>query len=52
MLREVLLENKKIKYLASIDAMTGILNRKTGLELLEKEFDISNINIEILLFAL
>ncbi|MBN1064490.1 GGDEF domain-containing protein [Clostridium botulinum] len=44
MLREVLLENKKIKYLASIDAMTGILNRKTGLELLEKEFDISNIN--------
>ncbi|WP_264850416.1 GGDEF domain-containing protein [Clostridium omnivorum] len=43
-LRELRLENKKLNSLASFDAMTGVLNRKSGLELLEKEFNISNIN--------
>lgn len=43
-LRKLFEENKKFKYLASIDAMTGILNRKSGLKLLEKNFHVSNIN--------
>lgn len=43
-LRELRVENKKLNYLASIDAMTGVLNRKSGLELLEKKFNICNIN--------
>lgn len=38
------LQNKKLNYLASIDAMTGVLNRKSGLELLGKEFILSNTN--------
>lgn len=43
-LRELRLENKKLNYIASIDAMTGALNRKSGLELLEREFNFSIIN--------
>lgn len=44
MLRKLWLENKKLNYLASTDAMTGVLNRKSGLEMLEREFKLSNIN--------
>lgn len=44
MLRKLWLENKKLNCLASIDAMTGVLNRKSGLEMLEREFKLSNIN--------
>lgn len=43
LLRELRLKNKKLNYIASIDAMTGVLNRKSGLELLEREFNFSNI---------
>lgn len=43
-LRELRLKNKKLNYLASIDAMTRVLNRKSGLELLERELKFSKIN--------
>lgn len=43
-LQELQLKNKKLNYLASIDAMTGVLNRKSGLELLERELKFSKIN--------
>ncbi|WP_373897749.1 GGDEF domain-containing protein [Haloimpatiens sp. FM7315] len=44
MLRKLWGENKKLNYLASIDVMTGVLNRKSGLELLEREVKLININ--------
>ncbi|WP_434799205.1 GGDEF domain-containing protein [Terrisporobacter vanillatitrophus] len=44
MLQKLWLENKKLNYFASIDAMTGVLNKKSGLELLEREFKLSNSN--------
>lgn len=51
MLRKLWEENKKLNYLASIDAMTGALNRKSGLELLEREFKLLNINNENLVIC-
>lgn len=51
MLRKLWEENKKLNYLASIDAMTGVLNRKSGLELLEGELKLSNINNENLVIC-
>lgn len=44
MLQKLLLENKNLNHFASIDAMTGALNKKSGLELLEREFKLSNSN--------
>lgn len=44
MLRRLWRKNKRLNYLASIDAMTGVLNRKSGLELLKREVKLSNIN--------
>ncbi|WP_244835010.1 GGDEF domain-containing protein [Clostridium sp. BJN0001] len=46
MLLKLCEENKKLNYLASTDAMTGVFNRKAGLELLETKFKLSNINNE------
>ncbi len=43
-LKRLSLENEKLKYYASIDAMTGVLNRRAGLVLLDKEFNLSKIN--------
>lgn len=44
MLEKLCLENKKLSYYARTDAMTGVLNRRSGLELLDKEFNSSRIN--------
>lgn len=44
MLEELRLENKKLSYLASIDGMTGVLNKKSGLGFLEREFKLSQSN--------
>jgi diguanylate cyclase (GGDEF)-like protein len=37
---------KKLKYYASTDFMTEVLNRRSGLELLNKKFNLSKINNE------
>lgn len=44
MLKELYLEKEKLNYYASTDFMTGALNRRSGLELLGKEFNLSKIN--------
>ena len=44
MLKKLCLEKEKLNYYASTDAMTGVLNRRSGLELLGKEFNLSKIN--------
>ncbi|MEG1254673.1 GGDEF domain-containing protein [Clostridium sp.] len=44
MLKRLYLEKEKLNYYASTDAMTGVLNRRSGLELLGKEFDLSKPN--------
>lgn len=44
MLNTMYLEKEKLKYYASTDVMTGVLNRRAGLELLSKEFNLSKIN--------
>lgn len=44
MLEELRLENEKLSYLASIDGMTGVLNKKSGLGFLEREFKLSQSN--------
>lgn len=44
MLKRLYLEKENLNYYASIDAMTGVLNRRAGLELLSKEFNLSKIN--------
>ncbi|MGN9163022.1 GGDEF domain-containing protein [Clostridium sulfidigenes] len=44
MLEELRLENKKLSYLANIDGMTGVLNKKSGLGFLEREFKLSQSN--------
>lgn len=44
MLKKLCLEKEKLNYYASTDAMTGVLNRKSGLELLDKEFNLSKTN--------
>jgi len=43
-LQELRVENKKLNYWANIDAMTGVLNKKSGLETLEKELKLPNNN--------
>jgi diguanylate cyclase (GGDEF)-like protein len=43
-LRKLYLEKEKLNYYASTDVMTGLLNRRSGLELLSKEFKFSKIN--------
>jgi diguanylate cyclase (GGDEF)-like protein len=44
MLKRLYLEKEKLNYYASTDVMTEVLNRRSGLELLGKEFDLSKIN--------
>ena len=44
MLKRLYLEKEKLNYYASTDVMTQVLNRRSGLELLGKEFDLSKIN--------
>lgn len=44
MLKSLYLEKEKLKYYASTDVMTGALNRRSGLELLCKEFNLSKSN--------
>lgn len=41
MLQKLRLENKKLNYLVSTDSMTGVLNRKSGLGLLERELKLA-----------
>lgn len=43
-LKRLCLEKEKLNYYANIDVMTGVLNRRAGLELLDKEFSLSKIN--------
>lgn len=45
-LQKICLENQKLRYYADIDAMTGVFNRRSGLELLSKELYYSNDNIK------
>ena len=49
MLKSLYLEQEKLNYYASTDVMTEVLNRRSGLELLGKEFDLSKINGENLI---
>lgn len=44
MLKRFYLEKEKLNYYASMVAMTAVLNRRSGLELLGKKFDLSKIN--------
>ena len=44
MLKRLYLEKEKLNYYARTDVMTEVLNRRSGLELLGKEFDLSKIN--------
>ena len=44
MLKRLYLEKEKLNYYASIDVMTGVLNRRAGLELLSREFNLSKRN--------
>lgn len=44
MLKKLCLEKEKLYYYASTDAMTGVLNRRSGLKLLDKELNLSKIN--------
>lgn len=46
MLKNLCLEKEKLNYYASTDAMTGALNRRSGLELLNRELNLSKINDE------
>jgi diguanylate cyclase (GGDEF)-like protein len=51
MLKRLYLEKEKLTYYASTDVMTEVLNRRSGLELLGKEFDLSKINGENLVIC-
>lgn len=42
-LDELYLENQKLDYYVTIDALTGVLNRRSGLELLNKELNLSKV---------
>ncbi|RMC93025.1 GGDEF domain-containing protein [Clostridium autoethanogenum] len=44
MLKKLCLEKEKLDYYASTDAMTGVLNRRSGLKLLGKGLNLSKIN--------
>lgn len=41
LLKRVYLEKEELSYYANTDAMTGVLNRRAGLELLDKEFNLA-----------
>lgn len=43
-LEKLYLEKEKLNYYASMDAMTEVLNRRSGLELLSKKLNLSKIN--------
>ncbi|WP_052112968.1 GGDEF domain-containing protein [Clostridium novyi] len=45
-LKKLYLEKEKLKYYASTDGMTGVLNRRVGLKLLNKEFSLSKSSNE------
>jgi len=51
MLQKLRLENKKLNYLVSTDSMTGVLNRKSGLGLLERELKLAKDNDENLVIS-
>lgn len=44
MLKKLWLEKEKLSYYANTDELTGVLNRRSGLELLGKEFNLSKTN--------
>lgn len=44
MLKRLYLEKEKLNYYASIDELTGVLNRRSGLKLLGKELNLSKID--------
>lgn len=44
MLKRLYLEKEKLNYYANMDVMTGVFNRRAGLELLNKEFNLSRKN--------
>lgn len=46
MLEKLRAENEELNYWANIDAMTGVLNKKSGLEVLEREFELSNNSMD------
>lgn len=46
MLRRLYVEKEKLNYYANTDVMTGVLNRRAGLELLEAKFDLSKHNAQ------
>lgn len=45
-IKKLCLEKEKLSYYARVDVMTGVLNRRSGLELLDKEFNSSKTNNE------
>lgn len=44
MLKRLYLEKEELNYYANMDVMTGVFNRRAGLELLNKEFNLSKKN--------
>jgi diguanylate cyclase (GGDEF)-like protein len=49
-LEKLYMEREKLNYYASTDVMTGVLNRRSGLELLDKELNLSKIgNINLII---
>lgn len=44
MLKKLRLEKEKLIYYANTDTMTGVLNRRAGMELLSREFELSKAN--------
>lgn len=44
LLKRLVLEKERLNYYASIDPLTDVLNRRSGLEQLGKEFNLSKIN--------
>lgn len=51
MLEKLRAENEELNYWANIDAMTGVLNKKSGLEVLEREFELSNNSMDNLVIC-
>ncbi|HBC95521.1 MAG TPA: GGDEF domain-containing protein [Clostridium sp.] len=43
MLKRLCMERERLNYYAGTDVMTGVLNRRSGLELLNKEFNVSKM---------
>lgn len=44
MFKKLYMEKEKLNYYASMDIMTGVLNRRADLELLNKELTVSKLN--------